>query len=68
MPQDEQNWGKYLAFGIEVAVGVVLGVVVGQWIDHRWHTDPWGVLAGALLGLAGGMYPLVKEGLKANKD
>jgi F0F1-type ATP synthase assembly protein I len=67
MPQ-EDNWGKFVAFGLEVGVGVTLGMVAGQWVDGRWHVGPWGLLIGVALGLAGGMYPLIQEGLKANKD
>jgi ATP synthase protein I len=70
MPEqdDQQNWGRYLGLGLEMAVGIFLGILAGLWLDQRFGWSPWGVLAGAILGLAGGMYLLLKEALKANKD
>jgi len=65
---DDSNWGKFAAVGLEVAAGVGLGAVVGYWIDHKFRTEPWGVLIGSALGFASGMYLLFKEALKANKD
>ena len=69
MPQqDDVNWGKIAGVGFEIAVGVGIGALVGTFVDRRAHTAPWGVLIGVLLGCAAGMYLLIKEALKANKD
>ena len=53
---------------MEVAVGVGLGAAVGYWIDQKFNAKPWGVLVGASLGFASGMYLLIKEAMKANRD
>jgi F0F1-type ATP synthase assembly protein I len=66
--QDDSGWGKMASAGLEVAVGVGLGVAVGYWIDKKCHSDPWGILIGAALGFAAGMYLLFKDAIKANKD
>ncbi|MGD0462897.1 MAG: AtpZ/AtpI family protein [Tepidisphaeraceae bacterium] len=66
--QDDSGWGKMASAGLEVAVGVGLGVAVGYWIDKRCHSDPWGILIGAGLGFTAGMYLLFKDAIKANKD
>ena len=71
MPQgdpNQQNWGRYLGIGLEIAIGVALGYVIGAWIDRRWDSSPWGVLAGTMLGLAGGLYLLIKDAIRLNKD
>ncbi|MDP9173703.1 MAG: AtpZ/AtpI family protein [Planctomycetota bacterium] len=68
MPKEDPNWGRLASVGLEVAVGVGVGVVVGSWFDRKYHHDPWGILTGAGLGLAGGLYLLIKETLRANKD
>jgi F0F1-type ATP synthase assembly protein I len=67
-PQDDSKWGRLAALGMEIAVGAGLGAVVGTWVDRKWHCDPWGVLIGTLLGIAAGMYVLIKEAIDANKS
>ena len=65
---DDISWGRYAGIGLQMAVGVVLGVVVGQWLDKRYGWAPWGLTIGAMLGLAGGMYLLIKDAIRINKD
>ena len=64
---DDSNWGRAAGLGLQVCVGVVLGVVVGQWLDRRYGWSSTGTIVGAMLGLAAGMYLLIKEALKMNK-
>jgi len=40
-------------FGITLAVSVVLGYFVGQWLDDRFKTGVLFILIGVLLGLVG---------------
>jgi F0F1-type ATP synthase assembly protein I len=54
--------------GLQVAIGVGLGLAVGSWLDKRYGWQPWGATIGAMLGLAGGLYLLIKEGMRINKD
>jgi F0F1-type ATP synthase assembly protein I len=39
-------------FGVSLAVGVGLGVFIGQWMDGQFHTGPVLTLVGAFAGLA----------------
>jgi F0F1-type ATP synthase assembly protein I len=69
MPKpDDSNWAKFASLGLEVAAGVGIGAAVGYWIDRRLHSDPWGILIGSMLGMASGMYLLIKGVINANKD
>jgi F0F1-type ATP synthase assembly protein I len=69
MPQDQgPSWGHYAGFGLQIAAGVGLGAITGAWLDRKFHWAPWGVLGGSMLGLAAGLYLLIKEALKMNKD
>ena len=69
MPEDkEPNWGHFLGLGLQVAIGVGLGLWIGGWLDRRFNWTPWGTLIGVLLGGGAGMYLLIKEAMKANRD
>jgi len=69
MPEkDQPNWGHFLGLGLQVAIGVALGLWIGGWLDRKFNWSPWGTLLGIMLGAAGGLYLLVKEAIKANKD
>jgi F0F1-type ATP synthase assembly protein I len=46
--------------GTQLAVSVLLGVFAGYYLDRRWGSSPWGLLAGATLGLAIGLYGFLK--------
>lgn len=64
---NEPNWGRYVGMGLEVAVGVGLGSLVGWWLDRRYQWS-WGTVIGAMIGLASGMYLLIRETTRMNKD
>jgi ATP synthase protein I len=68
-PEDQDTgWGKYLGIGLEMAVGVGLGYLVGAWLDRRQGWSPWGVVIGTLVGMAAGMYLLIKEAMRINRN
>jgi F0F1-type ATP synthase assembly protein I len=33
-----------------MVVAPLLGLFAGQWVDRKFHLDPWGVIVGLLLG------------------
>jgi ATP synthase protein I len=66
--QDDSNLGKLATLGLEIGVGAGLGAVAGIWVDRKWNSGPWGVVIGTLLGIASGMYLLIKEAIKTNKN
>lgn len=53
-------FGLYGAVGIQLAVSVVAGLIIGDYIDKKIGTSPWLALAGTILGTVGGMWNLVR--------
>ena len=54
------RWLAYTGLGLEMGltVGVLMGV--GYYLDQRWSTQPWLLLAGAGLGMLGAASLLIK--------
>ena len=62
------GWVRYSGVGLELA-GAMAGLAfVGYWVDKRFGTTPWGILGGVVIGLAGGLYNLVRESLEAVRE
>ncbi len=64
---DRPSWLRYSGIGVEFAAAVAGFTLVGWWVDRHWNLAPWGLIIGAVLGLVGGMYNLIRESLAAFK-
>ena len=49
------------ALGMTYGATILLFVGVGWWLDERFGTSPWLLIAGSLLGATGGFISLVKK-------
>ena len=38
------------AVGLEVVLSITVAIFTGLWLDKRYHTAPWGLLGGGLIG------------------
>ena len=56
-----------LAYGLQILVGVGLGYLVGLWLQRRFGWSQ-AVVVCSLVGLAGGLYLLIKDAIRINKD
>jgi F0F1-type ATP synthase assembly protein I len=58
--------------GMQLALAVVVFFFVGRWLDGKLGTAPWLMLAGLLVGIAGGMIKFLRAavtlGKEANRD
>ena len=52
--------GIYGAVGIQLALAVIGGWLLGNYADQRLGTSPWIALIGLTLGFAGGLYNLIR--------
>jgi ATP synthase protein I len=71
MAEDDDSgggWGKGFTYGLEIVVGITLGCLIGRWWDNHHQTGPWGMLIGMMIGFAAGMYLLLKDFNRMNKD
>lgn len=53
-------FGIYGAVGFQLAISVVGGLLLGNWVDKRLETSPWLALLGLIIGSIGGFYNLIK--------
>jgi len=58
------GWGRWAGAGIEFGMAVVLFFLGGQALDATFGTAPWWTLCGSLLGVAAGMYLLLRTALR----
>ncbi len=65
-PFQLNKYAELMGLGIEMAASMVLPVVVGIYIDHRFESTPWGVLVGALLGMVSMALKLYKVAVLSN--
>lgn len=67
-PKKSRSGLRLANVGFEFAAGLVGFVLVGYLADRYFGWQPWGVLTGALLGIVGGLYNLVRSGLSASRE
>ena len=65
---DRGPWVRLASSGFELAAAVGGFALVGHLIDRARGSHPKGLLIGAVLGLVGGMYNLIKASLAANRQ
>lgn len=58
----EQSEVSLAGLGFDLAASVAVGTALGWWIDHRFGTDPWGIVVCALVGIVGGLLNFVRAG------
>ena len=64
---DSSLW-RFFGLGIELAGAVAVLTFLGYLVDRWLASAPWGLVTGAMLGIVGGLYNIVKTALKANRD
>lgn len=65
-PKDARRLGLYMAMA-QVGTEMVVPAVVGLLLDLYLGWTPWALLAGTILGLAGGLYHLIAITKQLNK-
>ncbi len=60
--------GKFASLGLEMALSVVIGLIVGALLDKKLNTYPWLTLLFLLFGFAAGFRSLLRAARKAAKE
>ncbi len=53
--------------GLQFAIGIILFLYLGKWIDARFATGPAGVIAGVFIGAAASFYSVYRRLTAAQK-
>ena len=67
-PKSEGRWKALSGIGFELVAAVGGFMLAGYWWDRHFGSRPWGMLTGAVLGLIGGMYNMIRQSLSAFKQ
>ena len=52
--------GPLFGAGIQLALAVVAMFFLGRWLDEKFGTQPWLMIAGSLIGVSGGLISFVR--------
>jgi ATP synthase protein I len=55
---------RFSAVGLELGLSVIVGLVIGQWLDNRFGTAPWLLLLFLVFGMVAGfrsVYRLLRD-------
>ena len=63
-PSGNSNPWQSAGAGLELAAGIGVMAYLGHLFDRWQGIEPWGLLIGAGLGFAGGIYNLMKDATK----
>ncbi len=59
---------QYSAIGIEMAASVVVGGLIGYWLDGYFGTEPWLLLFWLTCGVIAGFRSLYRLAKRVNRD
>ena len=62
--QTYKEFAPFLALGMQLAAAVVVFFFIGKYVDRRFGTEPWGTIAGLLVGSTGGFIKFFKTALR----
>jgi ATP synthase protein I len=61
VPKPLPSAAAFLGMGLSAAVCVAIGVVLGLWLDDKFHTAPILLLVGLALGLVTAIVSVIKQ-------
>ncbi len=71
IPKLDAKWMMYSSLGLELGLSVVVGFLIGSWMDKWLETEPWFLLVFGIAGIIAGyrsIFRLVKRVEADNKS
>lgn len=62
------KYAPYFSLGLEIAVGIMLPILLGYWLDDYAGTSPWLLLAGCIIGVINVFVVIFKLNKKLDDD
>lgn len=60
---------RFAAAGMQLALTLVILILGGRWLDRKFpRLEPLFTLAGALIGIVGGMASLILQVIRSNRS
>lgn len=63
---DIRGFGQYIQFGLQIGITMSVPVLIGVWLDKRYETGPWLMLAGIFLGFISMFWTIYKTAMELN--
>ncbi len=72
MPENQQKWirgaGQASSIGLVLVVAIVIGYVIGSWLDKKLGTAPWLMFIFTLLGIIAGFIQVFRIASQLSKE
>jgi len=56
-----RSYAKYSGMAIQMGVTILLGTLLGQWLDEKWQTSPYLTVLLALFSIFAALYVALKD-------
>ena len=58
--RESASWHRLAGVGVEFVVAIGFCAALGWWLDRKFGTSPWLLIAGCALGFATGLWQMVR--------
>ncbi len=64
---DGPTGAEFAGIGVQFAASILLFLWLGQWVDKRIGTAPWGLIIGVFTGAGGAFYAMYRKLMAAQR-